>query len=129
VVWGKAHAQELLTCRALGLWGSARFPSLGTFRYVLQKLEPGALEQALAGWTGQEEAYAVDGKYLRGSKRVGQEPLQVVTLAGQRLGQVLRQAVVEQGDALSAALRLLDSVELQGKVVSADAISPMPVAI
>lgn len=45
----------------------------------------------------------------------------MVTLAGQRLGQVVRQQVVAQEDVLQAALRMLDSVDLQGKVVSADA--------
>jgi hypothetical protein len=79
------------------------------------------LEQVLERWLGQEEAYAIDGKYLRGSKREGKEALQVVTLAGQRLGQVVRQQVVAQGDELQAALRMLDSVDLQGKIVSADA--------
>lgn len=120
-LWGKAHAQELLDYQPLGLWGSARFPALGTFWYVLQKLEPGVLEQALERWIGQQEAYAIDGKYLRGSKREGKQALQVVTLAGQRLGQVVRQQVVAQGDVLQAALQMLDSVDLQGKVVSADA--------
>jgi hypothetical protein len=120
-LWGKAHAQQLLDYKPLGLWGNARFPALGTFWYVLQKLEPGVLEQVLEGWLGQEEAYAIDGKYLRGSKREGKEALQVVTLAGQRLGQVVRQQVVAQGDELQAALRMLDSVDLQGKIVSADA--------
>lgn len=120
-LWGKARAQALQSYRPLGLWGNARFPTLGTFWYVLQKLEPGVLEEALGPWTASEEAYAVDGKYLRGSKREHQGALQVVTLAGQRLGQVLRQQVAEEGDALQTALRILDSVELMGKVVSADA--------
>ena len=120
-LWGQARAQALQSYRPLGLWGNARFPTLGTFWYALQKLAPGALEQALGPWADEEEAYTVDGKYLRGSKRGGKEALQVVTLAGQRLGQVLRQQVVEQGDALQAALAMLDTVELTGKVVSADA--------
>ncbi|MGQ9890018.1 MAG: transposase family protein, partial [Aggregatilineales bacterium] len=36
-LWGKAHAQQLLD-QPLGLWGSARWPALGTFWYALQKL-------------------------------------------------------------------------------------------
>jgi len=122
-MWGQARAEQLLHAEQLGLWAINRFPSLGTFWYLLSKLDAGTLEQALQGWGQQEEqAYALDGKTLRGSKRGKAEPaLQVVTLAGQRLGQVLAQAKAKRGKELEAALALLEAEDLEGKVVSADA--------
>lgn len=63
----------------------------------------------------------MDGKTLRGSKRVGEDALRVVTMAGLRLRQVMAQEEVKGGDELAAALHLLEVEDLEGKVVSADA--------
>lgn len=80
------------------------------------------LGKALSGWAGKgDEAVSVDGKYLRGSKRRGEEALQVIALAGQRLGQVWAQQPVEGGDEVTAAVKLLGEVPLAGRVVSLDA--------
>lgn len=124
--WGRARASILLNFWPLDLWANARFPSLGTFWYLLSRLPAGALEQALRGWgldpaQEEEEGYALDGKTLRGSKRYGQRALRVVTLAGQRLRRVLVEQGVEGEEELAAALRLLEAESLAGKVVSADA--------
>ncbi len=122
--WGAQRAERLRRWRPLGLWSCARFPSLGTFWYLLSKLEVGALEEALQAWSRSaevEDAYALDGKVLRGSKRADAPALRVVTLAGHRLRHVLGQVAVEGQDELGAALRLLEAEDLEGKVVSADA--------
>lgn len=123
--WAKEREERLVNYVPLGLWGRAHLPSLGTFWYALQGLHAGELEGVLrewvAGWEG-EQAYAVDGKTLRGSKRQGREgALQVLTMAGQALRGVVGQRVVEGRDELEAALQLLAEVPLEGKVVSADA--------
>lgn len=111
--------------KPLGLWARPCLPSLGTFWYVLQKIDVGELERVLREWVAcweEEKAYAIDGKTLRGSKREGgKEALQVLTIAGQKLRGVLGQHLVEGGDELAAALQLLEEVPLEGKVVSADA--------
>ncbi len=88
--------------------------------YSLQRLKTGALERGLRSWL-PEEVRVVDGKRLRGSKRVGGGALAVLMLVGERLGQVLAQRQVEGGDELAAALALLEEMPLEGKVVSADA--------
>lgn len=124
--WGQERAAILLNFRPLDLWANARFPSLGTFWYLLSRISAGALEQALQEWrTGpakeEEESYAIDGKTLRGSKRQGKAALSVVTLAGQHLRRVLAEQGVDGADELAAALRLLEAESLEGKVVSADA--------
>lgn len=119
--WGQQRASLLKRFFPLGLWANARFPSLGTFWYLLSKLPAGEIERAISGWGGVEQEYAVDGKTLRGSKRKGEDALRVVTMVGHRLWQVLAQEGVEGGDEMAAALRLLEAEDLEGKVVSTDA--------
>lgn len=114
--WGKEHAALLQ--QRLDLW---RYPGLVGIWKVLKRLDGGALEEALRPWLAEEQAYAVDGKHLRGSKRGVEAALHVVTLVGQRLGQVLAQREVKGGSELEAALALLEEMPLEGKVVSADA--------
>lgn len=70
---------------------------------VFSELPPGEIERALKGWGGKAKAYAVDGKSLRGSKRYGKEALQIVTMMGRRLRQVIAQVGVEGGDEVEAA--------------------------
>ena len=121
-LWGKERAEQLLSYRPLGLWANQRFPSLGTFWYLLKRLDAGEVEKVLQGRVAQAQQYALDGKHLRGSKRKPQQrALQVLTLVGQDLHDALQQVAVEEGDELGAALRLLEEVDLEGKVVSADA--------
>jgi len=121
-MWGKERADQLLGYFPLGLWANPRFPSLGTFWYLLSRIDAGVLEQALTGRLDRERVYAIDGKHLRGSKRrTGKAALQVVTLVGHRLHDAIQQTAVEGQNELEAALRLLETLDLEEKVVSADA--------
>jgi hypothetical protein len=120
-LWGKERVQVLRSALPSEVWPKAKFPALGTFWYALQKLDAGVLEAALQGWVKEERGYVVDGKHLRGSKREGAQALQVLILAGQQWRQVLRQVAVPDGDEMGAAIRLLATVDVEGKVVSADA--------
>ena len=61
------------------------------------------------------------GEVLTRERACGPGGLASSTLAGQRLGQVVRQQVVAHREVLQAALQMLDSVDLAGKVVSANA--------
>jgi hypothetical protein len=123
--WAKEREARLVNQVALGLWGRPHLPCLGTFWYALCHLDVGALERVLrewvAGW-GEEQAYALDGKTLRGSKRQrGEGALQLLTMAGQHLRGIVGQYRVEGQDELEAALRMIEEIPLAGKVVSADA--------
>ncbi len=122
-MWAQARAEQLQRAPVLGLWAIRHFPSLGTFWYLLSKLDAGVLEQALQGWGNLEaSSLALDGKTLRGSKRgKAQAALQVVVLASQQVGNILAQGEVPAGQELEAALALFERVDLEGKVVSADA--------
>lgn len=115
--WLALHWEEIAW--PLDLWGTKGAPSYGTLWNLLEKLDPQELNRVLLG--EEAESYALDGKHLRGSRRQGQAALQVVTLAGTRYGQVLAQQEVEAGNELEAALRLLQEVPLEGKLVSMDA--------
>jgi len=123
--WAKQREARLVNQISLGLWGRPHLPCLGTFWYALRRLAVGELERVLrewvAGW-GEEQAYALDGKTLRGSKRqAGEGALQLLTIAGQLLRGVVGQYRVEGQDELEAALQMVEELPLAGKVVSADA--------
>ncbi|GIV86902.1 MAG: hypothetical protein KatS3mg054_0931 [Chloroflexus sp.] len=115
-LWGRAHAEEVVW--RLRLW---RYPGLSTVWYALQRVESGELEAVLRPRLGEEQAYAVDGTWVRGSKRPGERALAVLTMAGQALGQVVAQRRVDAASEVAAALALVAEVPLAGKVVSADA--------
>ena len=92
---------------------------------MLRKLDAGILEQVVGQWVQiwpGEQAYALGGKELRGSKRkAGTRALRALTLAGQALRGIVATRQVDKGNELAAALALLEEVPLEGKVVSANA--------
>jgi hypothetical protein len=65
-----------------------RIPSLATFWYAVSKLPAGALEDALAPLLLAERNLALDGTWLRGSKRDATNALRSATLAGVTAEQV-----------------------------------------
>jgi len=123
-IWGREHWERIKV--GLGFLAWRRAPQYGTLWNVLSRLSLGALGEALRRW-GEEagieiEALSVDGKTLRGSKRrSGLPAVQVMVAAAQGIGIVLDEAKMEEGDAIEAALRLLQGFPLEGKVVTLDA--------
>lgn len=120
-LWAQAHQHLLL--EALGFGTRGRLPALTTLWYVLQRLDVGALLQAVNAWAqgwGEARVLSLDAKCLRGSKRGELPAVQVLVVAAQQLGVVLQQRGVA-GDVLEAALALLEEIPLEGKVVSVDA--------
>jgi len=110
----------------LGFWDVGKPPALTTVWKVMRKVDLEQLETVLAQWRGQElevdeDVVAIDGKTLRGSKRYEETALQVVTAAGQDLKQILAQSPMQTGDWVTAALELLNTLPLEGKVVTMDA--------
>lgn len=99
-------------------------PQYGTLWRILALLPQGELEAALSQWVGgrRGDILSIDGKSLRGSKRrAGLPALQVVVAAAQGIRLILREEGVEEGDVTQAALRLLEGMPLEGKVVTLDA--------
>ena len=123
-IWGRMHWEQIKG--GLGFAERRTAPQYGTLWNVLSKLSLEALWEAIRRW-GEEvgvkvEVVNVDGKTLRGSKRrSGQAAVQVMVAAAQGIGVVLDEEKVEGGDAVEAALRLLQGLPLAGKVVTLDA--------
>jgi hypothetical protein len=123
-VWATAHWECI--AGGLGFWDVRQPPVLTTVWNVLGKLDEAALEAAMTAWVREgpgaaDPALSIDTKYLRGSKRHGEAALEVVTVVGQRLKQVLGQERVKPGDEIAVAVKLLRTLPLEGKVVSMDA--------
>jgi hypothetical protein len=118
---------ESLRC-PLGFVGNPRPPAYTTVWYVVTALDSDALDRALQEWTLSwstqgVRSLSVDGKVLRGSRRMNPEQpaLEVLTAAGQQLKVVLGQRGVSDGDAVAATVELLKGMPLKDKLVTADA--------
>ncbi len=125
-LWGAEHWGVI--SRPLGFTGQARPPSYGTVWYLLSKLDAGSLSQVLGEWgqaisQEEQEGWSVDGKVLRGSRRVdpAEAALQVITMAAQTVKTVVGQQSVSGGNQVAATVELLKAVPLDGKLVTADA--------
>ncbi|MDQ0828220.1 putative transposase YbfD/YdcC [Streptomyces achromogenes] len=122
-------------CRALGfpldpLTGTVSVPHPHTLRRLLVQLDGDALDQAIGAFlaahttpTGPElRAIAVDGKALRGS-RTATTPYITLLAAMDHAGHVLAQRqVADKSNEIPAFQPLLDSIDLTGTVITADAL-------
>lgn len=125
-LWGCDHWSVI--ARPLGFTGQAHPPAYGTVWYLLSKLDPVILQQPLGEWgqaisQTESEGWSVDGKVLRGSRRVdpAEAALQVVTLAAHTLKTVLGQQSVSGGNQVAATVERMKAVPLKGQLVTADA--------
>lgn len=125
-MWGCKHWESIR--RPLGFVGNPHPPVYGTVWYVVSALQSDVLDRTLQEWTlswsaERVRSVSVDGKVLRGSRRTNPEQaaLEVLTAAGQELKVVLGQRGVSGGDLVAAAVELLKTMPLQGKLVTADA--------
>lgn len=126
------HAQEPQFWHGLGF--VRRPPRLGAFRKLLMKLAPQVLEDALRPWVdqllGQTDAaganlqpVAMDGKSLCGTLAEHGRAIHLLSLLDQRTGFTLGQAEVDgKTNEHKAALTLLKSVVLPGRVITGDAM-------
>ncbi len=100
-------------------------PSEPTIRRMLQTVNAGALDRIINEWLaehGDAEAVAVDGKTLRGARREGGR-LHLMSALLHKQGVVVSQKEVDsKTNEISVFEPLLDSVDLEGKVVTADAM-------
>lgn len=125
------HAHEPEVWYLLGY--TRRPPTAGAFRYLLLKLAPEVFEEVLRRWAeellGQPvpeeglEAVCLDGKTLCSTLTPHGRALQLLSLLDQNTGCVLSQTAVP-GDTneAKAALRILETLVLKGRVITADAM-------
>ncbi len=108
-------------------------PSHDTFNRFFSYMDPEPFEQAFRKWVASfteeldDSVVSLDGKSIRGCKTGPTSALHIVSAwsaaAGITLGQV---KTPDKGGELSAVLELLDSLFLEGAVVTLDALSTHP---
>ena len=141
--WGKNYGRSL--ARALG-FKDGKTPAVGTLHTVLSGLDKAALEAALAQWAEcvlahlpqkpspqkpspqkpspqKPLALALDGKTLCGSKARGACDVHLLSAVSHGLGLTLwQEAVGDKTNEITAAQTVLESLVLQGRVVTMDAL-------
>ena len=110
-------------------------PSHDTFSTVFRALDPHAFEAALAEFTrafnrrlGKARTIAIDGKALRGAYRRGERftPLQMVNVFACEARLALAQRKAPKRNEIAGALEVLALLDLDGAVVTADALHCTP---
>jgi hypothetical protein len=121
--WGRRLRPE-----ALRLFGieSGRSPCHATYHYFFQGLDAEALVATLGRYARGETRgghIALDGKTLKGSRRLDAAPLHVLSAFATELGAVIGDLVVPpEANEITAALTLLKGLPLEGALVTGDAI-------
>src|SRR5271165_5027319 len=119
--WGRR-----LTPEALALFGIDRAPCHATYHYVFQSLDGDALAKALGNFavTGAAPGHiAIDGKTLKGSRRLDAKELHVLSAFATGLSCVIGDIVVEPSqNEITAALTFLKDLPLEGAVITGYAI-------
>jgi hypothetical protein len=119
--WGRR-----LTPEALALFGIERAPCHATYHYVFKSLDGDVLAKSLgefARGNGEPCHIAIDGKTLKGSRRLDAKALHVVSAFATQLSCVVGDlAVAPDQNEITAALALLKDLSLEGTVITGDAI-------
>lgn len=103
-------------------------PDSDTFRRAFERLKPDALAECLYAWLGQHRpegsVVAIDGKTICGSKNANHRAYHVVSafVAENQLtlGEITTD---EKSNEITAVPELLDMIDVQGSIVTADAMS------
>jgi DDE_Tnp_1-associated/Transposase DDE domain len=110
-------------------WTDRRLaPEQTTIRRVLQRLDGDRLDQVVSDWLAgvsdrEAEAVAVDGKTLRGARDRAGRRVHLFAALAHGSGAVVAQRQVDRKHGEIAAFRpLLSDVDLDGRVVTADAL-------
>jgi len=123
--WGKAHGE--LVGEALGI-ERKRTPDCSTFHRVFRHLKVAAFEEALGKWLvarglKKGEGMAIDGKTLRGIHGEEIPGVHLIAAFSHESGIVLDQeAAPGKGQELEAVKAMLERLDLQGHVVTGDAL-------
>ncbi|MBA3716454.1 MAG: ISAs1 family transposase [Pyrinomonadaceae bacterium] len=130
--WGCNYGERWLAL--LGIRRS-RGPSQPTLHRIFRGLDCEKLEHAVTRWAEQVlsshrhrtgavlEGIAMDGKTLCGSQQQGAEGAHLLSTLSHRLGVVLAQvSVSDHTNEISHSEELLQSVVLEGRVITADAL-------
>jgi hypothetical protein len=125
------YSKETRWWHALGF--TRRPPSKGAFRNLIMAISPEAFERAVGDWVqhclggsdtaGVLQAVAMDGKTLCGTLQPHRRAVHLLSLLDQKTGCTLSQTRVDDTtNEAKAALELLRSLVLKGRVITGDAI-------
>ena len=103
-------------------------PDSDTFRRVFERIKPEALSECLYDWLEyhrkEGSVIAVDGKTIRGSKGDSHKAYHVVSAFAAENQLVLSEIVTgEKSNEITAVPELLDSLNIESSIVTADAMS------
>ena len=103
-------------------------PDSDTFRRVFERIDPEALSECLYDWLGchweKGTVIAIDGKTICGSKSKSHKAYHVVSAFVAENQLVLGELVTEEkSNEITAVPELLDSLNVEGSIVTADAMS------
>jgi len=125
------HLQDVSTWHWLGFLRKP--PTRNCFRDLLMAIPPEAFEEALRCWLGESfsfspsaeslSAVSLDGKSLCGTLQPHQRAMHLLSMLDQATGCVLSQCEVDQKtNEAKAALDLLKTLVLEGRIVTGDAM-------
>jgi hypothetical protein len=129
--WGRNYGPAF--AQALG-FTRLKTPCAACLFLLFRRLDRAALEAALARWAeavlaalppkeGELEALAIDGKTLRGAKKLGALDVHLLSVLSHRLGLTLGQAAVaDHTNEIGGLPAVLAALLLEGRVVTADAM-------
>jgi hypothetical protein len=126
--WAARCPQRILrrlSCRRDQRTGRYIAPSEPTIRRFLQRVDPVPIDAALRGWAElhDEEAVAVDGKQIRGASKAGGSTVHLLGAFLHHHGIMVSQVRVdEKTNEIPMVPVLLEPLELEGKVVTVDAM-------
>jgi len=119
--WGRRLKPE-----ALALFGIERAPCHATYHYVFQSLDGDALARDLGRFACGDTIpghIAIDGKTLRGTRRLDAKALHVLSAFATSLSAVIGDVVVDPSqNEITAALAFLKELPLEGAVITGDAM-------
>ncbi len=121
--WGRRLKPEALLL--LGI-DDGKAPCHSNWHYIFQSLDADALAKTLGAFAlGEDRAphIAIDGKTLKGSRRLDAAPLHVLSAFATELGAVIGDLdVAPEQNEISAAITLLKGLPLDGAIITGDAI-------
>ena len=127
--WAKTLTPDLLArlgARRSPHTNEYQAPSEPTFRRTLEGVDADELDRVVGAWFVQHsdgDAIAFDGKTLRGSGSRNQKPRHLLAAIVHKTAVVVAQREIPaKTNEIPEATTLLDSLDLEGKVVTADAM-------
>lgn len=129
--WAQNCTQNMLNrlgCSKNRKTGRFTAPSEPTLRRTLQETDAENVDRALGGWLAllhkeEKSGISIDGKTLRGARQSDDRAVHLLSAFLHRQGVVVAQKQVDaKSNEITAAIPLLDPLDIEGMVVTADAM-------